>query len=61
MNVVYESGAIVATINGKDTRGLSGCPQHCARDCLRQHPRLPILMPLDWVQQKPCPYYFSNH
>lgn len=60
MNVVHDSGPVVATIDGKPTRGLSGCPSHCERDCLRQHPRLPILMQVEWVQAKPCPFYFSN-
>ena len=60
MNVVYESGPIMATIDGKPTRGLSGCPQPCERNCLRQHSRLPIHMPVAWVQAKPCPFYFSK-
>lgn len=61
MNVVHEQGSVVATIDGKPTRGLSGCPSPCERDCLRRHPRLPILMPVAWVQAKPCAYFFSNN
>ena len=56
-NQILKNSQFQAEINGKLT-GLSGCPNHCNRDCIRQHSMLPIFLRLSNIQN--CQFFIKK-